>query len=63
MYITRKTLLIHFSQWEQFLEHGKDMDDSVIEEKIKAQKPEQCAVMIYTVKFNPMEFNIELTSC
>ena len=25
------------------------MDDSVIEEKIKAQKSEQCAVLIYTV--------------
>ena len=36
-------------QWEQFLELGQDMDDSVIEEKIKAQKPEHCAVLIYTV--------------
>lgn len=36
-------------QWEQFLELGKDIEDSVIEEKIKAQKPEQCAVLIYTV--------------
>ena len=36
-------------QWEQFMELGKDLDDSVIEDKIKAQKPEQCAVLIYTV--------------
>ena len=36
-------------QWESFLELGKDIEDSVIEEKIKAQKPEQCAVLIYTV--------------
>ena len=28
---------------------GKDMEDSVIEDKIKAQKPEQCALLIYTV--------------
>ena len=39
------------------------MDDSVIEEKIKTQKPEQCAVMIYTVKFNTVEANIELILC
>ena len=37
------------SQWEQFMELGKDIEDSVIEEKIKAQKPEQCALLIYTV--------------
>jgi hypothetical protein len=31
------------------LELGKDMDDDVVEEKIKAQKPEQCAALTYTV--------------
>ena len=31
------------------MELGKDIEDSVIEEKIKAQKPEQCALLIYTV--------------
>ena len=31
------------------MELGKDMEDSVIEDKIKAQKPEQCALLIYTV--------------
>ena len=36
-------------QWAQFLELGKDIEDSVIEDKIKAQKPEQCALLIYTV--------------
>ena len=36
-------------QWDQFLELGKDVDDSVIEEKMKAQRPEQCAVLVYTV--------------
>ena len=36
-------------QWEQFMKLGEDMDNSVIEEKIKAQKPEQCALLIYTV--------------
>ena len=38
-------------QWDQFLELGKDVDDSVIEEKIKAQRPEQCALLVYTVSF------------
>ena len=37
------------TQWEQFMELGKDMEDSVIEDKIKAEKPEQCALLIYTV--------------
>ena len=36
-------------QWQQFMALGKDMEDSVIEDKIKAQKPEQCALLIYTV--------------
>ena len=31
------------------MELGKDVDDSVIEEKIKAQRPEQCALLVYTV--------------
>ena len=31
------------------MELGKDMDDSVIEEKIQAKKPDQCALLIYTV--------------
>ena len=31
------------------MELGKDMEDSVVEDKIKAQKPEQCALLIYTV--------------
>eukprot|EP00731_Ephydatia_muelleri_P030983 Em0022g497a len=35
-------------EWDQFMELGKDVDDSVIEEKIKAQRPEQCALLVYT---------------
>lgn len=31
------------------MELGKDIEDSVIEKKIKDQKPEQCALLIYTV--------------
>ena len=31
------------------MELGKDIEDSVIEEKVKAQKPGQCALLIYTV--------------
>jgi hypothetical protein len=42
-------IILISTQWEQFLELGKDMDDGVVEEKIKAQKPEQCALLIYTV--------------
>ena len=38
------------------MELGKDMEDSVIEEKIKAQKPEQCAVLIYTVSYFEFQF-------
>ena len=41
-----------FLQWDQFMELGKDVDDSVIEEKIKAQRPEQCALVVYTVRIN-----------
>ena len=37
------------NQWDQFMELGKDVDDSVIEEKIKSQRPEQCALLVYTV--------------
>ena len=31
------------------MELGKDIDDDVIEKKITAEKPEQCALLIYTV--------------
>ena len=37
------------SQWEDFLKLGDEIETSVVEEKIKAQKPEQCALLIYTV--------------
>ena len=36
-------------QWEQFMELGKGVEDGAIEEKIAAQRPEQCASLIYTV--------------
>ena len=51
MWCSKKKQWIKYysTQWEQFLELGKDMDDSVVEEKIKAQKPGQCALLIYTV--------------
>ena len=39
-------------QWEQFMELGKDVEDGAIEEKIAAQRPEQCALLIYTVRDN-----------
>ena len=31
---------------------GKDVEDGAIEEKIAAQRPEQCALLIYTVKIH-----------
>ena len=32
------------------MELGKDIEDSVIEDKISAQKPNQCALLVYTVR-------------
>ena len=37
-------------QWEQFLELGSDMETSEIEDRIKSQKPNQCAALVYTVR-------------
>ncbi|XP_065884225.1 long-chain-fatty-acid--CoA ligase ACSBG2-like [Dysidea avara] len=34
--------------WEKFLEVGKDMDDSVIDDIINKQEPNQCAMLVYT---------------
>jgi hypothetical protein len=48
------------AQWEQFMELGKDIEDSVIEKKIEAEKPEQCALLIYTV--SDLELG-ELVAC
>ena len=31
---------------------GKDVEDGAIEEKIAAQRPEQCALLIYTVRIH-----------
>ena len=39
-------------QWEQFMALGKDVEDGAIEEKIAAQRPEQCALLIYTVRIH-----------
>ncbi len=36
-------------QWETFMKLGDDMEDSVVEEKVKAQRPEHCALLVYTV--------------
>ncbi len=38
-------------QWETFMKLGDDMEDSVVEEIVKAQRPEQCALLIYTVSW------------
>ena len=59
--ITEIDNLILNMQWEQFLEFGKDIDDSVIEEKIKAQKPEHCAVLIYTVSAEKFKITLIVT--
>ena len=32
------------------MQYGSDIDDKVIEDKISAQKPEDCATLIYTVR-------------
>ncbi|XP_065883998.1 long-chain-fatty-acid--CoA ligase ACSBG2-like [Dysidea avara] len=34
--------------WAKFLELGKSVEDSVVDNIIKEQKPGQCAVLIYT---------------
>ena len=47
-------------QWDQFMELGKDVEDGAIEEKIAAQRPEQCALLIYTVGDNAM-FSLALS--
>ena len=39
-------------QWKQFMALGKDVEDGAIEEKIAAQRPEQCALLIYTVRIH-----------
>ena len=38
---------------------GKDIEDSFIEEKMAAQKPNQCATLVYTVR-NSL---LQLMSC
>ncbi len=32
------------------MELGKEIEDSVVEEIIKSQRPEECALLIYTVR-------------
>ena len=36
-------------QWEQFMKLGDDMENSVVEKNMAGQKPEQCALLVYTV--------------
>jgi len=35
-------------EWEEFLKLGDEVETSVVEEKIKSQRPEHCALLIYT---------------
>ena len=44
-------------QWEQFLELGKDMDNSEVEKIVKNQKPEESAALVYTVSQLPVRLN------
>ena len=41
-------------QWEEFLKLGDEVETSVVEEKIKSQRPEHCALLIYTVSYGNM---------
>jgi len=34
--------------WEDFLKIGKDISDTIIQEKVSRQKPGECACLIYT---------------
>lgn len=44
-------VLLHgLFQWEQFLQLGSDVETSDIEERMKCQKPNQCAALVYTVR-------------
>ena len=38
-------------QQEEFLEKGSEIEMSVVEENIKSQKPDECALLIYTVSY------------
>lgn len=38
-------------QWKQFMELGRDIETSVIEDIMQKQKPSQCATLVYTVMF------------
>lgn len=42
--------LLYCLQWEQFMELGKDMADSEVEKILQEQKPQDCALLIYTVR-------------
>ena len=38
------------------MELGKDVEDGAIEEKIAAQRPDQCALLIYTVRVDELRW-------
>lgn len=39
-------------QWKEFLEVGKAVPDSELEERIRGQAPNKCCTLIYTVSVN-----------
>ena len=47
-WFTQQTLWL---QWKEFLEKGSEAETSVVEEKINSQKPDECALLIYTVSY------------
>ena len=42
--------------WEQFLKLGEDLEEGVLDEAIKAQKPEQCALIVHTVSYFSIQY-------
>ena len=36
-------------QWMEFMEFGKDVEQRVVEEKMKSQRANQCAAVVFSV--------------
>ena len=49
MYISLSYVTFYMYKWEEFMSLGNDVEDVVIEERMKQQRADQCAAVVFSV--------------
>lgn len=49
-------IMLYVFQWAELMDLGKQGDDALLQARIKAQAPNKCCTLIYTVSTPPPPF-------